>query len=492
MLLFLFLILISLFLFYEFYWKRRNYPPGPLPLPLFGNLLQILLNFPGYELFMKWRQQYGPVFTFWFSFSPIVVVADYETMRESLVKDGDKYADRYTLEEFNALVRGGQYGIIQANGDLWREQRRFTLHTLRDFGMGRNLMEERVMLEVDFLAERLIQQGSNIFVQKEFDTAVGSIINNILFGYRFDEEHMHEFDLVKGALRKMMQSGSNPLFLVAASVPFTRDLPLFKGAFQQVMNDNKTFYGFIAKQINARRADVDLESEISNDFVECYLKEQHKKKGSDQEDFYSDIQLQNLVLDMWMAGLETTSNTLTWALCYILNHPEVQEKLHEELDRVIKSDRKITMSDKNSLPYVNAVINETQRLGNLLPQNTPRKTSEEVILGGYRIPKGTPIMAQIATLFCDEKIFPEPYRFNPDRFINLDGSLKSYPEFIPFSLGKRQCVGEGLAKVELFLFLANLYQQFIITSDIRPSIEKKPAQIITAQPFYCNVARRFS
>ncbi|CAJ0962471.1 unnamed protein product, partial [Mesorhabditis belari] len=135
-----------LILFYELYWKRRNYPPGPIPLPIFGNLLEIAKAPPGYEAFRKWRKDHGSVFTFWLSLKPIVVIADFDQMRETIVKDGDKFTDRFSFEDFNRFIRGGLYGILTSNGEIWREQRRFTLHTLRDFGMGRNLMETRVGL----------------------------------------------------------------------------------------------------------------------------------------------------------------------------------------------------------------------------------------------------------------------------------------------------------------------------------------------------------
>ncbi|CAJ0962465.1 unnamed protein product, partial [Mesorhabditis belari] len=441
MILFLLFLLFIGFLFYDFYWKRRGLPPGPTPLPIFGNLIQVFLNRPGYEVFTKWRKEYGPVFTFWLSFKPVFIVADYETIKESIIKEGDKYSDRYVFKEFNEVLRGGTFGLISSQGDLWREQRRFTLHTLRDFGMGRNLMEERIMIEVEPLMERMAQQKEDIFMQKEFDTAVGSIINNIVFGYRFDEQHLDEFELVKKALRHMIVAGTNPIFILSATLPFIRGWPIFRGIYSEVLANNQILFDFIQRQIDNRRKNVDFDTEEYDDFVECWLKEQRKKKGSIHEGYYTDIQLRNLVFDIWIAGMETTSNTLTWAVCYILNYPEVQRKMHEELDRVIKSDRKVTLADKNQLPYINAVVSEIQRLANLLPQNLMRLVTEDAVIKGYKIPAGSAVMPQIATILYDDKIFPDPYILKPERFLNPDGTFKTYPELVPFSVGKRQCPG---------------------------------------------------
>ncbi|VDN25303.1 unnamed protein product, partial [Cylicostephanus goldi] len=131
------LVLIALLLytaFYHFYWKRRNLPPGPTPLPVAGNLLSLYFYEPGYEAFRIWEQKYGPCFTFWMVNKPAIVVTDFELLKETVVKDGASYTGR--LENpFSRVVRGGDYGIIEMTGALWQQQRRFVLHVLRDFGM---------------------------------------------------------------------------------------------------------------------------------------------------------------------------------------------------------------------------------------------------------------------------------------------------------------------------------------------------------------------
>ncbi|KAF1758772.1 hypothetical protein GCK72_015232 [Caenorhabditis remanei] len=172
-------------------------------------------------------------------------------------------------------------------------------------------------------------------------------------------------------------------------------------------------------------------------------------------------QLDSVCFDLWVAGMETTSNTLYWSLLYVLLNPKVLEKVYEELDTKIGSDRIITTTDRPNLNYINATINESQRLANLLPMNISRTTACDMEIGGYGIPKGT--------------IFPEPYEFRPERFLESDGSLKKVEELVPFSIGKRQCLGEGLARIELFLFFSNLFNKFHIQfheSNPSPSIEK--------------------
>jgi cytochrome P450 len=104
------------------------------------------------------------------------------------------------------------------------------------------------------------------------------------------------------------------------------------------------------------------------------------------------------------AGQETTSHTLTWCIAFMITNPDVQQKLHNEFDRVISSDRLITVSDKPDLPYCNALIMETQRLANIITLNAMRTTTREVTINGYRMPKGTIVTPQISVLMADPKV----------------------------------------------------------------------------------------
>ena len=163
---------------------------------------------------------------------------------------------------------------------------------------------------------------------------------------------------------------------------------------------------------------------------------------------------------MWFAGQETTSNTLAWLTLYLMTNPEAQEKLHQELTKVVGSDRIITLDDKMNLPYVNAVVAETQRLCNLVPNNVPHRITQDTDFHGFKLEADTIVVAQVSTVLYDEKYFPDPHSFKPERFIDANGKFQTKPELIPFSVGKRACLGEGLARLELYLFAANLFNQF--------------------------------
>uniref|UniRef100_A0A1I7XLK2 Unspecific monooxygenase n=1 Tax=Heterorhabditis bacteriophora TaxID=37862 RepID=A0A1I7XLK2_HETBA len=356
------------------------------------------------------------------------------------------------------LLQGGTYGVIDTVGETWREHRRFALHQFKNFGLGKNIMEQKIIEEVEAITKSLLSdiKAGSVDIKKAYDVAVGNVINQLLFGYRFDETRIDKFYELKDMMSQQMKDFSHPIASLMFIYPSLRYLPYFNVL---LTNYRDRFYSFFDSQILDHEREVDYNLDESTDYVEAYLKEKKRREAVDDEQF-SLIQLKNMCLDLWFAGMETTSNTLSWGIIYILNYPDVQVHLHEELDRVIGSGRPVMMADRNLLPYTCAVVNEIQRLANLLPLNLLHQTTRDVNIGGYRISKGMGIVAQISSVLYDEKLFPSPLSFDPSRFMDENGRLKKVEELIPFSIGLRQCLGEGLARMELFLFIANIFNRF--------------------------------
>ncbi|TNN46534.1 Cytochrome P450 2J5 [Liparis tanakae] len=164
--------------------------------------------------------------------------------------------------------------------------------------------------------------------------------------------------------------------------------------------------------------------------------------------------------DLFAAGSETTSTTLLWALVFLIKITDIQDKVQAEIDDVIGQTRLPTMEDRLNMPYTNAVIHETQRMGNIVPLNGPRKAARDTTLGGYFIPKGTSFMPSLTSVLFDKTEWETPDTFNPGHFLDAEGKFAKRDAFMAFSAGKRACLGEGLARMELFLFLVSLLQKF--------------------------------
>lgn len=195
-----------------------------------------------------------------------------------------------------------------------------------------------------------------------------------------------------------------------------------------------------------------------------------------------------------IAGMETTVTTMRWAVLAMMKYPKVQQKVFEEIDNTLGREKLPTMADRQSMPYVMATLNEVQRWGNILPINLFHTNETDFQLGGYTIPKNVNVIPQISVLAIDENVFPQPEQFRPERFLESDGKTPSKIEqFAPFSLGKRQCLGEGLARAELFLIFVYLMQRFNFAV---PPGTKEPSAVpalgftSAPQPHQCLVIRR--
>uniref|UniRef100_A0AC35GLX8 Cytochrome P450 n=1 Tax=Panagrolaimus sp. PS1159 TaxID=55785 RepID=A0AC35GLX8_9BILA len=278
-------------MFDNFYWKRRNLPPGPIPLPLLGNLLTLKrLNIE--NALFTWRKQYGDFFTVWFGTKPAVMVGDYNVLVETFIKDGETYAGRPKDIPHDK-------GILMADGDLWKDQRRFVLHVFRNFGLGRNLMQERVLNEVSMLIsavkEELNKGVENISIQNIVDIRVGSIINSLTFGYSFEKEKITEFITSKELTQKAVRNNGNPIWKIAQWNPkLFRRLPFFSKTVERILNDKQYLRELFEKKVEAHKNKINFEADQEpTDYAEAFLRHQYKLNKDGVKDHYYTVAKHN-------------------------------------------------------------------------------------------------------------------------------------------------------------------------------------------------------
>jgi len=155
------------------------------------------------------------------------------------------------------------------------------------------------------------------------------------------------------------------------------------------------------------------------------------------------------------AGTDTSSTTMEWALSLLLNHPEVLEKAQREINEHIGHDRLMDEADLAQLPYLRSILNETLRMYPPAPLLVPHESSEECLVGGFRIPRGTMLSVNMWAIQNDPKIWPDPTKFRPERFDNREGGRDEF-KLMPFGHGRRSCPGEGLALRVVGLALGSL------------------------------------
>uniref|UniRef100_A0A3Q4I8P9 Uncharacterized protein n=1 Tax=Neolamprologus brichardi TaxID=32507 RepID=A0A3Q4I8P9_NEOBR len=171
---------------------------------------------------------------------------------------------------------------------------------------------------------------------------------------------------------------------------------------------------------------------------------------------------------------------------------EHQERVQAEIDAVVGSSRQPSVSDRENMPYTDAVIHEIQRMGNIIPLNVLRMTSNETTVDKYTIPKGTMILASLDSVLHDESMWETPHSFNPQHFLDKDGKFHKRDAFLPFSTGKRVCLGEQLARMELFLLFTSLLQRFSLSPPAgeQPSLDFQLGGMRCPKPYrLCAVPR---
>lgn len=219
----------------------------------------------------------------------------------------------------------------------------------------------------------------------------------------------------------------------------------------------------------------------------------NQEKDNPTTEFNYDNLIVSLI-QLFLAATETTSTALRYSILMLLKHPNITKRMQEEIDDVIGNSRCPSLEDRLKMPFTDAVIHEIQRFTDITPLGVPRATNQDTVLRGYHIPKGVTVFPMITTVLKDSKFFKDPKRFDPAHFLDEQGKLKKIEAFIPFSIGKRVCLGEGLARIEIFLFLTYLLQKFDFNCDKDPEdidVSPIPNQgAFAPQPYHISVTLR--
>ncbi|XP_054135950.1 cytochrome P450 2D14-like isoform X2 [Melozone crissalis] len=390
--------------------KWSRYPPGPASLPFIGTMFSIDFHNP-HRSFGQLQKKFGNIFSLQNCWTNVVVLNGYKAVKEALVHKSEDFADRphFPIYEHMGYGKNCEGIVVARYGHVWKELRRFSLSALRNFGMGKKSLEERVVEEAGFLCSEIkSKEGKSFDIHVPLNNAVCNMICHIVFGDRFDY----------------------------GDETFKKLSWLFQNSLDQET-------GFLPQG-----------------------------KAAEENGFhYNSLRL--VTLDLFTAGSETTSTTLRWALLYMLLHPEIQSKVQAEIDRVIGRERPPSMTDQASMPYTNAVIHEVQRCGDIVPVGIPHMTYRDTELQGFFIPKGTTIITNLSSVLKDETVWEKPNEFYPEHFLDAKGQFVKPEAFLPFSAGRRACLGEQLARMELFLFFTTLLQKFTF---VLPEDQPRPRQ----------------
>ncbi|XP_072951930.1 cytochrome P450 81Q32-like [Typha angustifolia] len=455
------LFLIKLFVFtYNNRKKKKKLPPSPPALPFIGHLY--LFKNPLHHTLARISARYGPITFLRFGSRPVVVVNSGAVAEECFTTHDLAFANRVQLPS-KKQIASNYANIGTANyGSHWRNIRRIASVEL--------LSTHRLLLsssartdEVRHMARGLLlnwkkiagSQGST-FVKVEMKSRLFELSLNVMMRIMAGKRYFGEAAEGSEDARQFREVVEE-IFGRGGATTLSDFLPIL-GLFQGV---NKAM-----KRLNA----------VIDDFSQR-LVDEHKKENKDNQgerkkktmidhllslretepDSYSDQTIKSICMSLLMAGTDTTSNTVEWAMSLLLNNPHTLIKAVAEIETHVGNERLIDESNLSNLPYLHYILKETLRLYPGGPLLVPHESRDDIVLNNYDIPRGTMLLVNAYSIHRDPATWDEPDEFRPERFMEKKGGEKY---MIAFGNGRRRCPGEALAIREVGIMLGTLLQCF--------------------------------
>ncbi|XP_041458227.1 cytochrome P450 2U1-like [Lytechinus variegatus] len=448
-----------------FLWMRQYHrkiepsyppPPGPTAISIILNDLWRIISRSKppnlIELVTGLRRKYGDIYSVSKGKKILVIISDPEMVKELFVKQAEITTGRDTAPLAHVAF-GDEGSIIFEEGKSWSDMRRFLLLAFRKFGMGKKTAGDCVNEEAQILCrEFMLAEGKPFDPFRTINYAVANIIRSITAGQRFDYSNDRFQQMVKLITDVL---GAENFYGPLEMMPWLYYTPFFR----KERNMCNALIDLMKQEVVDHRQTVDIDN--PRDVIDMCLAEIDRAKNAGEETFFDESLLWRTLLDIYLAGTETVATTLTWAILYMAGCPDIQEKVCQEIDTVIGSEGTPHYDDRTRMPYTEATIAELLRIRPIAPLGIPHINTENILYQGYLLPARSIIIMNMVGMHLDPKLWPDPENFDPSRFLRDDGMTVKRPSWhMPFGAGRRICLGEQLAKVELFLFFTNLLQRF--------------------------------
>lgn len=425
-----------------------------------------------HEIQLEHSQKYGKIFKSRFGPQLVVSIADRDLVAQVLRAEGPT-PQRGNMESWKEYrdLRGRSTGLISAESDEWLDMRsvlRQLIMRPRDVAVFSDDVNEVVFDLVDKVRRLRCQQPDGLTVFNINDLffkyameGVASILYETRLGCLEDEipkmsqEYIKALHLMFSSFKTTMYAGAIPKWL----------RPVLPKPWEEFCSSWDGLFRFSQIHVDKRLSDIKKKVEQGEEVKGGLLTHLLVTKEMNLEEIYANM------TEMLLAGVDTTSFTLSWATYLLAKHPTVQQEIYNEISQVL-GGRVPTADDVSQLPLIRGLVKETLRLFPVLPGNG-RVTQDDLVVGGYFIPKGTQLALCHYSTSMDEENFPSAEEFRPDRWLRKD-TLDRVDNFgsIPFGYGIRSCIGRRIAELEMHLSLTQLLQKFRIevsplTGDVR-------------------------
>ncbi|KAH9933452.1 cytochrome P450 monooxygenase [Fomitopsis serialis] len=471
--------------------RLHLFPPGPRSLPLLGNVHQLPKNFQ-YRLFAKWGQTYGDIIFMKVLQQPTLVINSLHAAKELLAVRGAKYSDR-SSSRLMAMMGLDTTTPFLGYGEQWRLQRRLLQ---AGFGDQAALARLRPVQQRETMALLLrLSQEPDAFAYhiKRFAAA---LIMGSTYGKPYDEDLLSSGEAI---IQMFVDVAGTPAAALVDTVPFSKYVPswIFGILLGSGLLEKRSL---LQRVMNSSFEDAKVELETGTHSFVTHVMDASASKLQQRGD---DEDTKNAAFAMFLGKiLNQLSITLNTFLVTMVLHGDVFAKAQQSIDEVVGTERLPDLSDRDSLPYVDAILWEVYRINPPLPISIPRRVMEEDEYRGYRIPKGTLVLPNIwfvAQMAHDANHYTDPDTFNPDRFI--DPATGKHTGLDPreyiFSFGRRVCPGQHFGDDSLWLVTASIIATFNVKKaldaegrEITPSLTNLPGMTGHLQKFECAIQPR--
>ncbi|XP_078597669.1 cytochrome P450 2C3-like [Branchiostoma floridae x Branchiostoma japonicum] len=331
-----------------------SYPAGRVPV--LGHLLA--LGRAPLRKLTAWRRQYGDVFTVRMGMEDVVVLNGYTAVRDALVDRSELFASKLPVYLLDAMSGFGKDIVAASWSPGYRQRKRFATTVLKNLGMkvGRGSIEDNIREEAICLRSRIAENNGRSFdIAHDVTVAVANVICSMVFGKRYDYEDETFRELSKAIVTLFSALGQGQIIAV---LPLLRFVPVVNRAFNNAWGEYVKLRNVCREEISRHQEHLDREN--PRDFIDFCLLEVEKQE---KVDGLTEENVLYMTGNLFMAGTDTTSNTLLWSLLYMILNPDIQNKVHEELDAVV-GESQPALSHRSQLPYVqqelDAVVGESQ------------------------------------------------------------------------------------------------------------------------------------
>ncbi|KAH9936911.1 cytochrome P450 monooxygenase [Amylocystis lapponica] len=490
---------VLLIICYNIYTRWRDYglqrPPGPRPIPLFGNVLQ-LRDEHQYKTFTQWGKSYGDVIYAKLFQTPVLIVNSLRAAQDLMEKKGSIYSDRPNMILHIELMGFDCTCVQMKNGARLRKHRRWIQ---KAYGDKSTLGQYHLLLrrETDVLLSSLIETPGDF--KTHFFKLLASVVAESVYGHTIASRDDPYIQLAEEATTAATD-GAGPAAMLVDFFPLLKYIPMWMpgAGWKRKAADVRVLVRRLLDQpFESVKADM-ARGTAKSTLTRTLLEEVSKNEASTAKD-YDDVKGAAGVI--YAAATETSVSTLTIFILAMVLFPDALKKAQEEIDRVVGTGRVPSFGDRESLPYLECVLKEVYRWQPPVPIGVPHRVTVDDQYRGYDIPAGSTVLPNIwyGAMSRDEEIYSDPEAFRPERFTELNGSLSelSNPRNMVFGFGRRICPGRHFADLVVWLVMANIVATFNIRkardaagNEITPDCNFVPGLISHVEMFTCDIHPR--